>query len=82
MRYRTKLRSRLYVTSDRHHEGVYFAKTNEAMFCRFYQSSYGWELWIYPWKLRRRAHTLTETLNLIDILFKKYWEESGNEIHD
>ena len=75
MRYRTKIRSRLYVTADRHHEGVYFARTEEAKFCRFYQSSYGWELWIYPWKVRCRAHTLTETLNVIDALFKKYWKE-------
>jgi small-conductance mechanosensitive channel len=75
MRYRSKIRSRLYVTADRHHEGVYFARTEEALFCRFYQSSYGWELWIYPWRIRRRAHTLTETLNVIDTLFKKYWEE-------
>ena len=78
MRYRSKIRSRLYVTADRHHEGVYFARTEEALFCRFYQSSYGWELWVYPWRIRRRAHTLTETLNVIDALFKKYWKEIEN----
>lgn len=78
MRYRSKIRSRLYVTADRHHEGVYFARTEEALFCRFYQSSYGWELWIYPWRIRKRAHTLTETLNVIDELFKKYWKEIEN----
>ena len=67
--------SRLFVTADKHKDGVYFARTNKRFFARFYQSSYGWELWIYPWSIRRRAHTLTETLNVIDALFKKYWKE-------
>ena len=73
-------KSRLYVTADKHREGVYFARTAFIMFCRFYQSSYGWELWIYPWKLRRRAHSFTETLDIIEKLFKQYWRE--NEIHN
>ena len=67
--------SRLYVSADKNNEGVYFARTNKNFFARFHQSSYGWELWIYPWKVRCRAHTLTETLNVIDAMFKKYWEE-------
>ena len=67
--------SRLYVTSDKHKEGVYFARTNKSFFARFYQSKYDWEIWIYPWKIRQRAHTLTETLSLIDTLFKKHWKE-------
>ena len=67
--------SRLFVTADKYKDGVYFAKTNKRFFARFYQNSYGWELWIYPWRIRRRAHTLTETLNVIDALFKKYWKE-------
>ena len=71
--------SRLFVTADKHSEGVYFARTNKRLFARFYQSSYGWELWIYPWKLRKRAHSLTETLTVIDILFKQFWKEIENE---
>lgn len=67
--------SRLYVTADKHNEGVYFARTSCNYFARFYQSEYDWELWIYPWKIRMRTHTLTETLSVIDALFKKYWKE-------
>lgn len=70
--------SRLYVTSDKHKEGVYFARTNKSFFARFYQNEYGWEIWIYPWRIRSRSHTLTETLNVIDALFKKYWKEIVN----
>ena len=75
---KTKFRSetsRLYVTSDKHHEGVYFARTNVNLFARFYQSKFGWEIWIYPWKVTQRAHSLTEALTKIDWLFKKYWSE-------
>lgn len=68
--------SRLYVTKDRHKEGVYFAKTDVIKFCRFQQTPYGWELWFYPWKIRKRAPTLTETTKLIEKYFKIYWEET------
>lgn len=68
-------KSRLYITKDKHKENVYFARTVDLKFCRFYQSFYGWELWIYPWKIRKRVNTFTETLNVIDTLFKKYWKE-------
>lgn len=67
--------SRLYVTSDKHNEGVYFARTNKTFFARFYQSKYGWEIWIYPWKVSILEHTITDTLNRIDIFFKKFWRE-------
>lgn len=68
--------SRLFVTADKHNEGVYFARTNKTFFARFYQGKYGWEIWIYPWKLRQRARSLTETFDIIDKLFKKYWKET------
>ena len=67
--------SRLYVTADKHKEGVYFARTNMFHFARFYQSKYGWEIWIYPYKVRQLTHSLTETLELIEYIFKKYWSE-------
>lgn len=67
--------SRLYVTSDKHLEGVYFARTNKNLFARFYQTKFGWEIWIYPFKLRWRAQFLTETMNRIEWMFKKYWSE-------
>ena len=67
--------SRLYVTSDKHKEGVYFARTNKSFFARFYQNEYGWEIWIYPYKISIREKSLTATLNRIDYLFKKYWRE-------
>lgn len=67
--------SRLYVTSDKHHEGIYFARTNKNLFARFYQTEFGWEIWIYPFKLRWRSATLTDTMNRIEWMFKKYWSE-------
>lgn len=71
--------SRLYVTSDKHREGAYFARTNINFFARFYQTKFGWEIWIYPFKMRYRAMSLTETLRRIDWMFKKYWsEKNGN----
>lgn len=70
---KSRSNSRLYVTYDRYKEGVYFAKTDYLKFCRFYQTEYGWELWFYPYRVRRRAHSLTETLNMIDKQFKKFW---------
>ena len=70
--------SRLYVTSDKYHEGVYFARTNINLFARFYQSKFGWEIWIYPFKLRLRALSLTETLKRIEWVFKKYWSEKND----
>ena len=69
--------SRLYVTSDKHKEGVYFARTNKSFFARFYQNEYGWERWIYPYKISIRDKSLTAVLNRIDYLFKKYWRENN-----
>ena len=74
MKFRTET-SRLYVSADKRHEGVYFARTNVNKFARFYQSEYGWEIWIYPYKVSVRAHSLTETLDKIEHIFKKYWSE-------
>ena len=70
--------SRLYVTADKHREGIYFARTNKSFFARFYQCKYGWEIWIYPYKISIREKTLTNTLNRIDYLFKKYWSEKND----
>ena len=67
--------SRLFVTSDKYHEGVYFARTNKNLFARFYQTKFGWEIWVYPFKTRLRTDSLTETLRRIDWMFKKYWSE-------
>jgi len=67
--------SRLFVSSDKDHEGVYFARTNKNLFARFYQGKYGWEIFIYPYKVRFRECSLTETLRRIDYVFKKYWSE-------
>lgn len=68
--------SRLYVTKDRHKEGVYFAKTDCLKFCRFQLTEFGWQLWFYPWKIRQITYSLTETLNVIDKYFKKFWSET------
>ena len=67
--------SRLFVSADKHHEGVYFARTNKNLFARFYQTEFGWEIFIYPFKVRFREQSLTETLNRIEWTFKKYWSE-------
>lgn len=81
MKWIKKETSRLFVTEDSRNKGVYFAKTNTSFFARFYQRPESWEVWIYPWKLRRRAKTFTQVLAIIDTYFKKHWEEVG-EIHN
>ena len=67
---------RLFVTSDKHHEGVYFARTNKNLFARFYQNKFGWEIWIYPYRTSSRANSLTETLEKIEWTVKNYWRET------
>lgn len=69
--------SRLYVTSDIYKEGAYFARTNLNKFARFYQNNFGWEIWIYPYKLSMRATSLTQTLERIEFVFRKYWGEKS-----
>ena len=66
---------RLYVSADKNKEGVYFARTDQNLFARFYQNQFGWEIYIYPYKVRYREKTLTDSMKRIDYVFKKFWEE-------
>lgn len=66
--------SRLYVTEDIDREGVWFVRTDTDVIARLRLNGV-WEVYIYPYKFNQRFNSLTESLNVIEYIFKKFWKE-------
>lgn len=72
--------TRLYVTEDIYSD-AYFIRTDVEKFARMVFRNSEWFVWYYPLKYNQRFKTLTETLEITERLFKKYWREKY-EIHN
>lgn len=71
---------RLYITEDKDHENVWFARTDTDLIARFALRQ-KWEIWFYPYKYRQTRLSLKDTLKLIEKVFRQFHEEKY-EIHD
>lgn len=70
----SKNTTRLFVTKDIY-SNAYFIRTEKEKFAQLENRNNKWAVWIYPHKYIRYFTTLTESLSVIEKLYKKYWSE-------
>lgn len=64
----------LYTTSDLYNENIFFIRTDIEQIARIKKCD-SWDVWFYPYNLHLRYEKLTSVLDVIEKLFKEYWEK-------